>query len=78
LRSRKESFTKELVLAESNLDKKMRMKFNLSDYVIEGMLSIECKDRQWRLVAYLSKSLNKTKKNYEIYDKKILAVIRGL
>ena len=56
----------------------MRMKFNLSDYVIEGMLSIECKYRQWRLVAYLSKSLNKTEKNYEIYDKKILAVIRGL
>jgi len=78
LRSRKESFTKELVLAESDLDKKMRMKVNVLDYAIEGMLSIECKDRQWRLAAYLSKSLNKTKKNYEIYDKKILVVIRRL
>jgi len=54
------------------------MKVNVSDYAIEGMLSIEYKDRQWRLAAYLSKSLNKTEKNYEIYDKKILAVIRGL
>ena len=32
-------------------------------------------DEQWRLVAYLSKSLNKTER---IYDKKMLAVIRGL
>ena len=27
---------------------------------------------------YLLKSLNKTKKNYEIHDKKISTVIRGL
>jgi len=56
----------------------MRIEVNVSDYAIEEMLSIECKYRQWRLIAYLSKSLNKTEKNYEIYDKKILAVIRGL
>ena len=35
-------------------------------------------DEQWRLVVYLSKSLNETERNYEIYDKKILAVIRRL
>ena len=29
-------------------------------------------------MAFLSKSLNKTNRNYKIYDKKILAVIRGL
>jgi len=29
-------------------------------------------------VAYLSKSLNETERNYEIYNKKMLAVIRGL
>jgi len=27
---------------------------------------------------FLSKSLNKTEKDYEIYDKEMLAVIRGL
>jgi len=37
---------KELVLTEYDLDKKMRMKFNISNYAIEGMLSIEYKDRQ--------------------------------
>jgi len=30
------------------------------------------------LVAFLSKSLNETEKNYEIHDKEILAVIRRL
>jgi len=29
-------------------------------------------------VAFLSKSLNETKRNYEIHDKKTLVVIRGL
>ena len=29
-------------------------------------------------MAYLSKSLNETERNYEIYDKKILVVIKDL
>ena len=29
-------------------------------------------------MAYLSKLLNKTERNYEIHDKEILAVIKGL
>ena len=29
-------------------------------------------------MAYLSKSLNEMEKNYEIHDKKMLAVIKGL
>jgi len=39
---------------------------------------MECKDGRWRLVAYLSKSLNETKRNYEIYNKEMLAIIRRL
>ena len=53
----------------------MRIK---SDYVTEGVLFIEYKDRKWRPVAYLSKLLNETEQNYEIYNKEILAVIRTL
>ena len=54
------------------------MEVNASDYATGGVLFIEHKDRKWRPVAFLSKSLNKTKKNYEIHDKEMLAVIRGL
>ena len=42
------------------------------------VLSIKYKDGRWRPVAFLLKSLNKTERKYEIYDKEMLAVIRGL
>ena len=41
----KERFTKEPVLAALDLDKKMRMKVNVSDYAMGGVLSMECEDR---------------------------------
>ena len=50
----------------------------MSDYAIGGVLSMEYEDGKWRPVAFLSKSLNETERNYEIHDKKMLAVIRGL
>ena len=74
----KKWFTKELVLAALDLDKKMRMEVDASDYATGGVLSMECKDGKWRPVAFLSKSLNETERNYEIHDKEILAVIREL
>ena len=77
-RKLKEKFTKKPVLAVLDLDKKMRMKVDMLDYAIEGILSMECEDRKWRPVVFLSKYLNKTEKNYEIHDKKMLVVIRGL
>ena len=42
----KEKFTKELVLAAPDLDKKMRIEVDASDYAIGGVLSIEYKDRK--------------------------------
>jgi len=74
----KEKFTQKLVLTAPDLDKKMRMEVNVLDYAMGGVLSMKCRDKKWRLVVFLSKSLNKTKKNYEIHDKEMLAIIRGL
>ena len=74
----KRRFTEEPVLAAPDLDKKMRMEVDASDYATGGVLSMECEDGLWRLVAFLSKSLNEIERNYEIYDKKILVIIRGL
>ena len=68
----------ELVLAALDLDKKMRMEVDASDYTTGGVLSMECEDGLWRLVAFLSKSLNETERNYEIHNKEMLAIIRGL
>jgi len=44
--SRKQGITKKLVLAVSDLDKKMRIEVDVSDYAIGGVLSIECEDRR--------------------------------
>ena len=62
----KEKFTKELVLAVLDLDKKIRIEVNALDYTTGGVLSMECEDRKWRPIAFLSKSLNETERNYEI------------
>ena len=41
----KERFTKELVLAAPDIDKKMKMEVDASDYAMGGVLSIECEDK---------------------------------
>ena len=46
-RELKKRFTKEPVLAVPNLDKKVRMEVDVSNYLIGGVLSMECKDRRW-------------------------------
>ena len=74
----KERFTKKLVLVAPDIDKKMRMEVDASDYVMGGVLSMECKDGLWKPVAFLSKLLNEMKRNYEIHDKEMLAIVRGL
>ena len=62
----------------------MRMKVDPSDYVTGEVLLIKCENERWRPVAFLSKSLNKIEKNYEIHDvgsvqriRKLEAFIRG-
>ena len=74
----KERFTKEPVLTAPDIDKKMRMEVDVSDYATGGVLSMEGENGKWKLVAFLSKSLNETERNYKIHDKEMLAIIRGL
>ena len=77
-RELKKWFTKELMLAAPDLDKKLRVEVDASDYVMGGVLSMEVENGRWKPVAFLSESLNETKRNYEIHDKEMLAIIRGL
>jgi len=74
----KKKFTQELVLAAPDLDKKMRVKVDASDYTTGGVLSMEGEDGKWRLVAFFSKFLNEIERNYKIHDKEMLAIIREL
>ena len=47
------------------------MEVVVSDYVIGEVLFIKCEDRKWKWksIAYISKQLNKTERDYEIYEK---------
>jgi len=39
---------------------------------------MKCKDKRWRPVAFILKSLNKVERNYEIHDREILVIIQCL
>jgi len=71
-------FTSRPLLVAPDLDKEFRVEADTSNFAMGGVLSIKCEDSKWRPVAYISKSLNETERNYEIYDKEMLAVIRCL
>ena len=61
-----------------NIDKEFRVETDTSNFATGGVLLIKYEDNKWRLVAYISKLLNETERNYEIHDKEMLAVIRCL
>jgi len=66
------------VLAAPDLDKKFRIEVDASNYATGGVFSIKCPDNLWRPVAFISKFLSNTERNYEIYNKEMLAVVRYL
>jgi len=68
----------EPVLVTPDLDKEMRVEVDASDFATGGVLSIRCKDKKWRPVAYISKSLNEVERNYEIHNKEMLVIIQCL
>jgi len=71
-------FMSRSLLVAPDLDKEFRVEADASNFATGGVLSIKCEDNKWRPVAYISKSLNATERNYEIHDKEMLAVIRCL
>ena len=57
---------------------KMWLETDASRYAIGGVLSQQQEDNSWRPIAYLSKAMNETERNYKIYDQELLAVMEGL
>jgi len=71
-------FTTRPVLAAPDLDKEFRMEADASNFATGRVLLVKCKDKLWQPVAFISKALNKTERNYKIYNKEMLEVIRYL
>ena len=72
----KRIFTTKPVLAAPDLDKEFRVEADASNYTTGGVLLIKYSDNLWKPVAFISKSLSDTKKDYEIHDKEMLAIVR--
>ena len=54
------------------------MEADSSGYATGAVTSQQCEDNKWHLVRLMSKSLSDPEMNYEIHDKKLLSVFRGL
>jgi len=74
----KKAFTTRPVLAAPDLDKEFRVKADASNYTTGGVLSMKCSNDLWRPVAFISKSLSDTERNYKIHDKEMLAIVKCL
>jgi len=57
-------------LVAPDLNKEFKVEADASNYATGGVLSMKCSDELWRLVAFISKSLSDTERNYKIYNKK--------
>ena len=51
-----------------DLNREMRVKADVLDFAIGGVLLMKYEDEKWRLLAYISKLLNEAKRNYEIHN----------
>ena len=56
------------ILAIPDSKRKMRLKTDISGYTIGGVLSQQEEDDSWKPIVYLSRTMNETERNYEIYD----------
>ena len=74
----KKIFITKPVLAAPDLDKEFRVEVDALNYATEGVLSMKCSNELWRPVAFISKSLSDTERNYKIHNKEMLAVVRCL
>ena len=74
----KNKMTNPSTLAIPHPKQKMQLETNASGYAIGGVLSQQQEDSLWRPVAYLFKAMNKMKRNYKIYDRELLAIMKGL
>jgi hypothetical protein len=75
-RKLKEAITSTPVLTTPADNCPFRIEADSSDFTTGAVLSqLSAEDEKWHPVAYLSKSLSETERNYEIHDKEMLALM---
>jgi transposase InsO family protein len=74
----KDKITATPILKAPEDSKTFRLEADSSDVATGAVLSQQSDDGKWHPVAFYSKSLNPTERNYEIYDKELLAIVRAI
>jgi len=73
----KEKITSQLVLSLLKREGKFRVKTDILEHTIGRVLSQE-QEEKWKPIAFLSKMMQPAERNYEIYDKELLAIVEAL
>ncbi|HVW99810.1 MAG TPA: reverse transcriptase domain-containing protein, partial [Candidatus Babeliaceae bacterium] len=73
----KTKLTSQPVLAIPNDTDPFRVECDASDYATGAILS-QKQEGEWKPIAFMSKALSATERNYEIHDRELLAIIRSL
>ena len=73
----KQKITTQPVLVLLRRKGKFRVEVDASGHTIKGVLSQE-QEGKWKLVAFLSRTILSAERNYEIYDKELLAIVKAL
>ena len=70
--------TKGLVLAQPNLSSPFFLQVNASAYATGTILTQPDECKKHRAIAFFSKTFNEAERYYDIHDRELLAVFRGL
>jgi len=73
----KDKITSQLVLSLLKREEKFRVETDTSGHAIGGVLSQE-QEGKWRPIAFLSRTMQPAERNYKIYDKELLAIVKAL
>ncbi len=73
----KRRMAEDVILAIPNDDDPFRVEADTSEGAV-GTVFSQQQNRVWCLVAFMSKSLSATERNYEIYDNELLAIMLAL
>ena len=74
----KQRFCSSPVLAIYDPNRKTRIEVDASGFATSAVLSQEGEDGKFHPIAFHSESMSDAERNYEIYNKEMLAIIRAL
>jgi len=73
----KQKINTQPVLALPRREGKFRVEVDASGHAIRGVLLQE-QEGKWKPVAFLSRTMSPVERNYKIYDKELLAIVKAL